>query len=122
MKYPRLLGIAAVMAFAVCQTSPALAYGPYEEFGARSGVKAMLYFHLPLGAAGTEKSRDASFGFAVKGEFQYAHPAYQKDKGPYVDYAGTSFGLMDFRFGTNGNPGGLDLAGLNALGAKAAPN
>jgi hypothetical protein len=33
MKHPRAICIAAFMAFAFCQTGPALAYGPYEELG-----------------------------------------------------------------------------------------
>jgi hypothetical protein len=33
MKHLRAIGIAAFMALAFCQTGPALAYGPYEEFG-----------------------------------------------------------------------------------------
>ena len=64
MKHIHAIGIAAFMAFAVCQTAPALAYGPFEEFGGRNSVNAMVYFHVPLGASRAERARTASVGFA----------------------------------------------------------
>jgi hypothetical protein len=81
MKHTLAIGAAAFIAFAVCQTGPALAYGPYEEFGGRNSVNAMVYFHLPLGASTAEQDRTASFGFAVKNEFQFAHPGYRQEEG-----------------------------------------
>ena len=107
------------MAFGVCQMGPAFAYGPHEEFGGRHGINAMVYFRLPLNASGAVADRPASFGFAVKSEFLFAHPAYQREKGPYLDSTRMYFGLMDLRFGMNGKLSGLDVAGFTALGAKA---
>jgi len=114
MKHTRVIGIAALIALAVCQTGPALASGPHEEFGGRHGVNAMVYLHLPLGASRAQKDRTASFGLTVKSEFLFAHPGYQRERGPYS--TSTTFDLMDLRFGGNG---GLDVGGLIPLGAKA---
>jgi hypothetical protein len=120
MKHTRAIGIAAFMSLAVCQTGPALASGPHEEFGGRNGVNAMVYFRLPLGATRAEQDRTTSFGFAVKSEFQVAHPAYQREVGTHS--TSTTFDLMDLRFGMNGKLSGFDVGGLNALGAKARLN
>jgi hypothetical protein len=120
MKRTRAIGIAAFTALTVCQTGPALASGPHEEFGARNSVNAMVYFRLPLGAARAEQARTTSFGFTVKSEFQFAHPAYQRERGPYS--TSTTFDLMGVRFGMNGKLSGLDVGGLSALGAKARLN
>jgi hypothetical protein len=117
IKYARAVGIAAFMAFAGFQTTPALAYGPNEGFGGRNSVNAMVYFHLPLGVSRAEQDRTASFGFTVKSEFQNAHQAYQGERAPYP--TSTIFDLMGLRFGMDGKLSGLDVGGLNALGDKA---
>ena len=117
IKYTRVIGIAAFMTVAVCQTGPALAYGPYEEFGGRTSVNAMVYFHVPLGASRAEQDRTASFGFTVKSEFQFAHPAYQRERGAYS--TSTTFDLMGLRFAMDGKLSGLDVGGLNVVGDKA---
>jgi hypothetical protein len=120
MKRSSAVGIAAFIAFAFCQIAPALAYGPYgpyEEFGGRNSVNAMVYFHLPLGASKAEQDHTASLGFTLKNDFQFAHPAYQRERGPYA--TSTTFDLLGLRFGMNGKLSGLDVAGLDALGAKA---
>jgi hypothetical protein len=117
----RALRVASSMAFAFYQTGPAMAYGPYEEFGGRTGIKPMVYFHLSLGPSSVESNRTGSFGFALKNEFSYAHPAYQRERGPYSDTA-ASFGLMDLSIGLDGKFRGLALGGMTTLGDKAPKN
>lgn len=117
IKHTRAIGIAALIALAVCEAGPALASGPHEESGGRNSVNAMVYFRLPLGTYRAEQAGATSFGFAVQSGFQFAHPAYQREKGAYS--MSTTFDLMDLRFGMNGKLSGLDLVGLSALGAKA---
>ena len=116
MKRTRTIGIAAVIAFAVCQTGPALGYGPYEGLGVRTSINPMVYFRVPLGVSKAERDRTASFGVTVKNEFQFAHPTYQGVKGAYP--ASTSFDLMGFRFGMNGKLIGVEVGGSDALGTK----
>jgi hypothetical protein len=76
----------------------------------------MVYFHLRLGASTAQQNRTASFGFTVKNEFQFAHPAYQRERGPYA--MSTTIDLMGLGFGMNGKLSGFDVGGLDALGAK----
>jgi hypothetical protein len=80
----------------------------------------MVYFHVPLGASKAEQDLTASFGFTVKNEFQFAHPAYQRERWPYS--TSTTFDLMGLRFGMNGQLSGFNVGGLDALGAKARLN
>ena len=103
------------MVFAGCQAEPALAFGPYEEWGGRSSVSAMAYFHLPLGVSSAEQDHTGSFGFSMNSEYQFAHPPYQRETGAYA--TSTTFGLLGLHFGMDGKLGGLDVGGLNALGA-----
>jgi hypothetical protein len=112
--HTRGFGIAVVIAFALCETQPALALGPNEALGGRYSVNAMAYFRLPLGPSRAEQHRTRSFGITVKGEF--AHPAYEREKGAYVTSANVD--LMNFRFGKNGKVSGFDVGGLHASGDK----
>jgi hypothetical protein len=102
------------MIFAGCPTGPALAFGPYEEWGGRGSVSAMAYFHLPLGVSRGEQDRTGSFGFTVNSQYQFAHPPYQRETGAYS--TSTTIDLMGLRFGMDGKLSGLDVGGLNALG------
>jgi len=120
MKHTHAIGIAAFMAFAVCQTAPALAYGPFEQFGRRTSVNAMVNFRVPLGASRAEQARTASVGFTVKSEYQFAHPAYQRERGAYS--TSTTFDLMGLRFGMNGKLGGFEVGGLDAMLPKTEMN
>jgi hypothetical protein len=106
------------MVFTTCEAGAALAFGPFEEWGARGSVSAMAYFHLPLGRSNAPAERTGSFGLAVNSEYQFAHPAYQRETGAYA--ASTSFGLLGLRFGMDGKLSGFDVGGLNALGTDGA--
>ncbi len=75
----------------------------------------MAYFHLPLGVSNAKQDRTGSFDFTVNSEYQFAHPPYQRETGAYA--TSTTFGLLGLRFGMDGKLGGLDVGGLNALGA-----
>jgi hypothetical protein len=111
--HTRAFAIAAVIAFALCETQAALALGPSEALGGRYSVNAMAYFRLPLGPK-PEQHRTTSFGITVKGEF--AHPAYERERG--ADVTSASVDLMNFRFGKNGKVRGFDVGGLHASGDK----
>jgi len=74
-----------------------------------------MYFRLPLGASSSVQDRPGSFGFALKSELLSTHPAYQRDKGPYLDSTRMNLDLLNLRFGTNGNLRGLDVAGFTAM-------
>jgi hypothetical protein len=120
LKHTRAIGIAALMAFGLCQTGPALAYGPFEQFGGRTSVNAMVYFRVPLGTSLAQQDRTASVGLTAKSEYQFVHPAYQRERGPYS--TSTTFDLMGWRFGMNGKLSGFEVGGLDTLGAKARLN
>ena len=122
MKHTRAIEIAALMAFAVCQTGPALAYGQYEDFLGRNSVNPMVYLHVPLNSSRAEGERPPSFGFTLRSEFLFAHPEYQGERAPYSSSTSTTFNLMDLRFGMNGKLSGIDVGGLTTLGAKAPLN
>jgi hypothetical protein len=112
--------LATLIGCGACAAAPAFAYGLHEEFGTRPGLKGMLYLRLPLGASSSEADHPTSFGFSVKSELLSAHPAYQREKGPYLDMTRMNFDLLNLQFRTNGNVNGLDVAGFTALGANAA--
>jgi hypothetical protein len=108
-----VIGTVAFVIFAGCQTGPALAFGPYEEWGGHSSVSAMAYLHLPLGVSKAERDRTGSFGFTVNSEYQFSHPPYQRETGAYS--TSTTLDLMGLRFGMDGKLSGFDFGGLNAL-------
>jgi hypothetical protein len=116
-----VLGAIALVAFALGWSAPAWAYGPYEEFGSRDTIKAMVYIRIPLGPSIVRERRDASFGVTLCGEFFPAHPAYRRGQGPYVDSAGTGIALMDLHFVIAGRGSGLDAVGWTILGSESPP-
>jgi len=116
--HTRAFAIAAVIAFALCETQPALALGPNEALGGRYSVNAMAYFRLPLGPSRAEQHHTTYFGITVKGEF--ARPAYERER--EADVISANVDLMNFRFGKNGKVSGFDVGGLHVSGDKPYSN
>ena len=114
----------AVTAFALVfsQTAPALAYGPGDAFAGYNDVRAMGYFHIPLGASQTDKDRAPSFGFTVKRQFQFNDRVYETLSGSYRNSTNLTVDVMDLRFGMNGKLSGFELGGFNAFQAKTLLN
>ena len=114
----------AVTAFALVfsQTAPALAYGPNSAFGGHNDVRAMVNFHIPLGASQADKDRAPSFGFTVQRQFQFNDPLYETLSGSYRNSTNLTVDVMDLRLGMNGKLSGFDVGGLNALQAKTLLN
>lgn len=108
--------VAALAALTVLRPGLAWAYGPYEEFGRKDSIKALVYLHLSLGPSVVRDERKATFGFLLRSEFAPAHPAYQMGKGPYVDSSGIGIGIVDLHFGMNGKSSGIDVVGWSMLG------
>lgn len=118
-KNARAFGIVTLVALACFQTGPALAYGPYSAFALRDSVNAMGYFRVLLGPSRIEAHRTGSFGFLVKRELQFAHPAYQRGAWAYSDSPSTALNLIDFGFGLDGKFNGFGADILDALRAKS---